>query len=117
MPAGIAVAFPDLQQRHDPKRQHQQHKQRRHTRHQQHQQQHGSQNHQQDHQQELLKGRAQRVAEDQARRLLLLERLAQARVAARAQIVRLPLRLSIAGRAGSRRYLTLPVDVEGEGLC
>lgn len=61
-----------------------------------------------------IKARARRVAAAAARRALLLEKLATARVQARSKIVRLPLRLSIAGRAKSRRYLTLPVDVEGK---
>lgn len=64
-------------------------------------------------QQQQIKARARRVAASAARRALLLEQLANARVQARSRIVRLPLRLSIAGRAKSRRYLTLPVDVEG----
>jgi hypothetical protein len=55
----------------------------------------------------------QQVAALAERRALLLACLAAARVEARARIVRLPLRLTIAGRAGSRRYLTLPVDVGG----
>lgn len=65
-------------------------------------------------QRQHLKARQRRVAASAARRALLLERLAQARVQARSRIVRLPLRLSIAGRAKSRRYLTVPVDMEGE---
>jgi hypothetical protein len=74
---------------------------------------------QQQQQQQLSKqaaSRAARVAASNKRRSALLARLAAARVAARAKIVRLPLRLSIAGRAGSRRYLTVPVDVEGVGF-
>jgi hypothetical protein len=64
-------------------------------------------------QRQHIKSRSRRVAAAAARRALLLEELALARVQARSRIVRLPLRLSIAGRAKSRRYLTVPVDVEG----
>lgn len=65
-------------------------------------------------QQQQARSRSRRVAAAAARRALLLEQLANARVQARSRIVRLPLRLSIPGRAKSRRYLTVPVDVEGE---
>lgn len=68
-------------------------------------------------QQELrrhMSSRSSHVAAAAAKRSQLLSKLAAARVAARAKIVRLPLRLTIAGRAGSRRYLTVPVDVEGK---
>jgi hypothetical protein len=61
-----------------------------------------------------VKARQRRVAASAARRALLLEQLALARVQARSRIVRLPLRLSIAGRTKSRRYLTVPVDMDGE---
>jgi hypothetical protein len=40
----------------------------------------------------------------------LLARLAARRLAERARIVRLPLRLTFAGRRSSRRYLTVPID-------
>jgi hypothetical protein len=65
-------------------------------------------------QRQHVKARQRHVAASAARRALLLEQLALARVQARSRIVRLPLRLSIAGRAKSRRYLTVPVDMEGE---
>lgn len=68
-------------------------------------------------QKQQARSRSRRVAAAAARRALLLEQLANARVQARSRIVRLPLRLSIAGRAKSRRYLTVPVDVEGVSLC
>lgn len=65
-------------------------------------------------QRQPAKARQRRVAASAARRALLLEQLALARVQARSKIVRLPLRLSIEGRAKSRRYLTVPVDMDGE---
>jgi hypothetical protein len=40
----------------------------------------------------------------------LLQRLAARRLAERARVVRLPLRLTFAGRRSSRRYLTVPID-------
>jgi hypothetical protein len=67
--------------------------------------------------QQAATARAKQLAAEQSKRRQLLSRLAAARVEARLKIVRLPLRLTIAGRASSRRYLTVPVDVEGEQLA
>lgn len=51
-----------------------------------------------------------------ATRSQLLRRLAARRIAERARIVALPLRYTTSGaRRGSRRYLTLPVDVGSIG--
>ena len=46
----------------------------------------------------------------------LAARLAARRLAERARVVRLPLRLTFAGRRSSRRYLTVPLDVGDLGF-
>lgn len=46
----------------------------------------------------------------------LQRRLAARRLAERTRVVRLPLRLTFAGRRSSRRYLTVPVDVGDIGF-
>ncbi|KAI8476171.1 MAG: hypothetical protein J3K34DRAFT_514145 [Monoraphidium minutum] len=68
---------------------------------------------------EQLAAALRRLGEDvppDASRAALLQRLAARRLAERARVVRLPLRLTFAGRRSSRRYLTVPVDVGDIGF-